>query len=73
MDDDLLYTNRFVNTENITRRELNEDANNFVPYSVVKEETTNDVRDELERRFYVRRRKNKNRQHGLGTTIYRLW
>lgn len=49
MDDDLLYTNRFVNTENITRRELNEDANNFVPYSVVKEETTNDVRDELER------------------------
>ena len=52
MDDDLLYTNKFVNTDVLTKQQINDDANNFVPYRTLKERSVNNVRDELERRVF---------------------
>jgi len=48
---DLLYSNRFTRTESLSRQQLEEDANNFVPYRTLKGETVNNVRDELLRTY----------------------
>ena len=47
--DDLLYTNTFVNTNPLTQREVQRNANEYIPYRTLKGETVNNVRDELER------------------------
>jgi len=49
--EDLLYTNRFVNTNSLTTQQLNENANNFIPYRTIKNQTVNNVRDNLERTY----------------------
>jgi len=49
--EDLLYTNQFVKTDSLTQNQLNEDANNFIPYRTIKNQTVNNVRDNLERTF----------------------
>jgi hypothetical protein len=46
---DLLYTNSFVNTNPLTEREVQRNANEYIPYRNLKGETVNNVRDELER------------------------
>lgn len=46
---DLLYTNTFVNTNPLTQREVQKNANEYIPYRNLKGETVNNVRDELER------------------------
>lgn len=46
---DLLYTNSFVNTNPLTQREVQKNANEYIPYRNLKGETVNNVRDELER------------------------
>jgi hypothetical protein len=46
---DLLYTNTFVNTNPLTQREVQRNANEYIPYRNLKGETVNNVRDELER------------------------
>jgi len=46
---DLLYTNTFVNTNPLTQREIQKNANEYIPYRNLKGETVNNVRDELER------------------------
>lgn len=46
---DLLYTNSFVNTNPLTQREVQRNANEYIPYRNLKGETVNNVRDELER------------------------
>lgn len=48
-NEDLLYTNEFVRTGSVSREQLEQDANNFVPYRTLKEKSNNDVREELER------------------------
>ena len=47
--DDLLYTNTFVNTNPLTQREVQKNANEYIPYRNLKGETVNNVRDQLER------------------------
>jgi hypothetical protein len=49
--EDLLYTNQFVNTDSLTQQELNKNANNFIPYRTIKEKNVNNVRDNLDRTF----------------------
>jgi len=49
--EDLLYTNRFVNTNSLTQQQLNENANNFIPYQTIKNKTVDNVRDNLERNY----------------------
>ena len=49
--EDLLYTNRFVNTNPLTQQQLNENANNFIPYRTIKNQTVDNVRDNLERTY----------------------
>ena len=49
--EDLLYTNRFVNTNPLTQQQLNENANNFIPYRTIKNQSVDNVRDNLERNF----------------------
>ena len=49
--EDLLYTNEFVNTNILTQEQLNKNANNFIPYRTIKERTVNNVRDDLDRTF----------------------
>ena len=49
--EDLLYTNRFVNTNPLTQQQLNENANNFIPYRTIKNQSVDNVRDNLERTF----------------------
>ena len=49
--EDLLYTNQFVNTNPLTQEQLNENANNFIPYRTIKNKTVDNVRDNLERTF----------------------
>ena len=46
---DLLYTNSFVNTNPLTQREVQRNANEYIPYRNLKGETVNNVRDEIER------------------------
>jgi hypothetical protein len=46
---DLLYTNSFVNTNPLTQREVQSNANEYIPYRNLKGETVNNVRDEIER------------------------
>lgn len=46
---DLLYTNSFVNTNPLTKQEVQRNANEYIPYRNLKGETVNNVRDELER------------------------
>jgi len=46
---DLLYTNTFVKTKPLTEREVQRNANEYIPYRTLKGETVNNVRDELER------------------------
>jgi len=46
---DLLYTNTFVNTNPLTQREVQKNANEYIPYRTLKGETENNVRDQLER------------------------
>jgi hypothetical protein len=50
--EDLLYTNKFVNTDVLSKEQLNEDANNFIPYRTLKERSVNNVRDTLERKVF---------------------
>lgn len=47
--DDLLYTNTFVNTNPLTQKEVQKNANEYIPYRSLKGETVNNVRDQLER------------------------
>ena len=47
--DDLLYTNTFVNTNPLTKQEVQRNANEYIPYRNLKGETVNNVRDQLER------------------------
>jgi hypothetical protein len=49
--EDLLYTNTFINTDSLTQEQLNKNANNFIPYRTIKEQTVNNVRDNLDRTF----------------------
>jgi hypothetical protein len=49
--EDLLYTNQFVNTTPLTQQQINENANNFIPYRTIKNQTVDNVRDNLERTF----------------------
>lgn len=49
--EDLLYTNQFVNTTPLTQQQLNENANNFIPYRTIKNQTVDNVRDNLERTY----------------------
>jgi hypothetical protein len=49
--EDLLYTNRFVNTNSLTTQQLNQNANDFIPYRTIKNQTVDNVRDNLERTF----------------------
>ena len=49
--EDLLYTNRFVNTNPLTQQQLNENANNFIPYRTIKNQSVDNVRDNLERTY----------------------
>jgi hypothetical protein len=49
--EDLLYTNQFINTDSLTQEQLNKNANNFIPYRTIKEQTVNNVRDNLDRTF----------------------
>lgn len=49
--EDLLYTNQFVNTVPLTQQQLNENANNFIPYRTIKNQTVDNVRDNLERTY----------------------
>ena len=46
---DLLYTNTFVKTNPLTEREVQRNANEYIPYRNLKGETVNNVRDEIER------------------------
>lgn len=46
---DLLYTNTFVKTKPLTDREVQRNANEYIPYRTLKGETVNNVRDEIER------------------------
>ncbi len=46
---DLLYTNTFVKTKPLTDREVQRNANEYIPYRNLKGETVNNVRDEIER------------------------
>ena len=46
---DLLYTNTFVKTNPLTESKVQRNANEYIPYRNLKEETVNNVRDELER------------------------
>jgi len=50
---DLLYTNQFRKTQSITQRELQENANNFIPYRTLKANSVNNVRDDLERTVFT--------------------
>lgn len=50
--DDLLYTNKFTRTDVVSKNQLNDDANNFVPYRTLKEKSVNNVRDEIERQVF---------------------
>jgi len=50
---DLLYTNSFVNTQSLTKQQLEKDANEFVPYRTLKGSVVNNVRDELERTAFT--------------------
>ena len=47
--DDLLYTNTFVNTNPLTKQDVQRNANEYIPYRNLKGETVNNVRDQLER------------------------
>ena len=49
--EDLLYTNRFVDTNPLTQQQLNENANNFIPYRTIKNQSVDNVRDNLERTY----------------------
>jgi hypothetical protein len=49
--EDLLYTNQFVNTTPLTQQQINENANNFIPYRTIKNQTVDNVRDNLERTY----------------------
>jgi len=49
--EDLLYTNQFVNTNSLTTQQLDENANDFIPYRTIKNQTVDNVRDNLERTF----------------------
>ena len=49
--EDLLYTNQFVNTIPLTQQQLNENANNFIPYRTIKNQSVDNVRDNLERTY----------------------
>jgi hypothetical protein len=49
--EDLLYTNQFVNTVPLTQQQLNENANNFIPYRTIKNKTVDNVRDNIERTY----------------------
>jgi hypothetical protein len=49
--EDLLYTNKFINTDSLTQDQLNKNANNFIPYQTIKEKSVNNVRDNLDRTF----------------------
>lgn len=49
--EDLLYTNQFVNTDPLTQQQLNKNANNFIPYRTIKNQSVDNVRDNLERTF----------------------
>jgi len=49
--EDLLYTNRFTKTGSLSRSQIESDANNFIPYRTLKNETVNNVRDELQQTF----------------------
>lgn len=46
---DLLYTNQFVNTESLSKTDIQKNANEYIPYRTLKSHTVNNVRDELER------------------------
>ena len=46
---DLLYTNTFVKTNPLTESKVQRNANEYIPYRNLKDETVNNVRDELER------------------------
>jgi hypothetical protein len=46
---DLLYTNQFVNTESLSKNDIQKNANEYIPYRTLKSHTVNNVRDELER------------------------
>jgi hypothetical protein len=49
--EDLLYTNQFVNTNPLTQQQLNENANKFIPYRTIKNQSVDNVRDNLERTY----------------------
>ena len=49
--EDLLYTNQFVNTTPLTQQQINENANNFIPYRTIKNQSVDNVRDDLERTY----------------------
>lgn len=50
---DLLYTNQFRNTESLSKKQLTENADNFVPYRTLKANSVNNVRDDLERSVFT--------------------
>ncbi len=50
---DLLYTNEFKKTESLSDRQLQENANNFIPYRTLKANSVNNVRDDLERTVFT--------------------
>ena len=50
---DLLYTNTFKKSESLSKNQLDEDANNFIPYRTLKSDSVNNVRDDLERSVFT--------------------
>lgn len=49
---DLLYTNTFSKTQSLSQKQLQENANNFLPYRTLKTNSVNNVRDDLERTVF---------------------
>lgn len=73
---DLLYTNEFRKIESLSKRELEENANNFIPYRTLKANSVNNVRDTLERTSFTNNpivdRENKGygwKKGGMGNQI----
>ncbi len=50
--EDLLYTNLFRKTESLSKEQLQENANNFLPYRTLKANSVNNVRDDIEKSVF---------------------
>ena len=44
---DLLYTNSFIPTKSLSKNELQENSRNFIPFRTIKNNSVNDVKEQL--------------------------